>query len=74
MSALRANNVSAAYLLSSQTQAEKASIYRDLAQGDCGFKLLYVTPEGLSASGRLKQALRNLHGVCKQLPFLISDF
>lgn len=53
--------IPAAHMSSSITESQAEAIYRELAKEEPGLRLLYVTPEKISASARFCSTLTRLH-------------
>ena len=53
--------VQAAHLSGNQSATEESAVYFQLSKQTPIYKLVYLTPEKLTASGRLKNVLRQLH-------------
>ena len=58
---LACGGVPATYLSSQQTKGDAAAVYRELQKDTPSCKLLYVTPEQLVKSERLRGVLQCLH-------------
>jgi bloom syndrome protein len=71
--ALQSMNIRAAHLLSNVSSSNVEEVYRDLSRHTPTFKLLYVTPEKISASGRLLSALESLYRRDKLDRFVIDE-
>ncbi|XP_046358869.2 Bloom syndrome protein homolog [Haliotis rufescens] len=54
-------DIPAAHLSSDIDQAQAQNVYHQLSKREPGIKLLYVTPEKLSASAKLLESLRHLY-------------
>lgn len=66
-------DVPATYLTGDKTDAEATSIYMQLSKKDPIIKLLYVTPEKVSASNKLISALTNLYDRKLLARFVIDE-
>ena len=53
--------VQAAHLSGSQSATEEAAVYFQLSKQVPIYKVVFLTPEKLTCSGRLKSVLRQLH-------------
>ncbi|XP_062561250.1 recQ-like DNA helicase Blm isoform X2 [Armigeres subalbatus] len=70
---LSALGIPAAHLSGSVTGAEEQKIYNDLQSPSPELKLLYVTPEKISASARFQNALSGLSRMNKLAKFVIDE-
>uniref|UniRef100_A0A8B9FVK9 RecQ-like DNA helicase BLM n=1 Tax=Amazona collaria TaxID=241587 RepID=A0A8B9FVK9_9PSIT len=70
---LRTLDIAATYLTGDRTDADASQIYMQLSKKDPVIKLLYVTPEKVSASNRLMSALENLYSRKLLARFVIDE-
>ncbi|XP_066993221.2 recQ-like DNA helicase Blm isoform X2 [Anabrus simplex] len=66
-------DIPAAHLSGEINANKEDAIYRELAKLEPGLKLLYVTPEKLSASSKFQDALQRLHKRGKISRFVIDE-
>ncbi|XP_008211497.1 Bloom syndrome protein homolog isoform X1 [Nasonia vitripennis] len=66
-------DISAAHLSSSVTDEQAQSVYRELAKKEPSLKLLYLTPEKISASQKIGDALRALYERGMLARFVIDE-
>uniref|UniRef100_A0A8C6J0J5 RecQ-like DNA helicase BLM n=1 Tax=Melopsittacus undulatus TaxID=13146 RepID=A0A8C6J0J5_MELUD len=70
---LKTLDIAATYLTGDRTDADASQIYMQLSKKDPVIKLLYVTPEKVSASNRLMSALENLYSRKLLARFVIDE-
>ncbi|XP_069695186.1 recQ-like DNA helicase Blm isoform X2 [Periplaneta americana] len=70
---LNSLDIPAAHMSGEATARQETSIYAEISKREPGLKLLYVTPEKLSASNKLMDALHNLYCRNRLARFVIDE-
>lgn len=70
---LRSLHITSSALFGETKEAEAATIYRDLSNPEPEHKLLYVTPEKISASSYLNSLFQSMHQIGRLSRFVIDE-